>query len=76
MTKDQLIQLVFSSLPYPHQITDLDTSGENHIEFKWRQTKYQVTTSLEVNEKIGKGMLGGTASTILMKALFESCANP
>jgi hypothetical protein len=70
MTKDQLTQLVFGCLPYPNQITELDTTKDSDaIRFKWRSTSFRVTTSLFAEEVEG-GLLVSSDKAILLKTIL------
>ena len=71
MTKDKLIQLVFGSIPYPGQISDLDSSAEDAITFKWRSHRFRVSTRLSVDERID-GMLAGSDIAILLGDLLAT----
>jgi len=73
MTKDEVVEIVFRTLPYHERITKLDTMSEvDAIRFSWLQgRKFRVAAgSLHVEEVKG-GCLEGTTAATLIQALLK-----
>ena len=71
MTNDALTEIVMTGLPYPSQISALDTRSEpNAIRFTWRGERFRVSHSLMV-ETVERGCLVGSDIGIVMEALFQ-----
>jgi len=72
MTKSELAQLVFSSIPYSNQIKSLDLdSATDAIYFEWRGHKLRVGNNISVEEVRGS-MLEGTNLALLMRHILIS----
>jgi hypothetical protein len=68
-TQAQLIEAVYASFEYPHQISALDLSEAICIRFKWRSTAFRVSETGHVEEVEGS-MLAGSDIAILARALL------
>ncbi len=72
MTKDELIMAIMRNVPYPNQITELNTSYENEVRFTWRDNKFCVNIHRGVGEvgEVGDGVLFGSDISILMREVI------
>jgi hypothetical protein len=70
MTNTQIFELVLAALPYCNQITDIDFHGTEVVRFTWRGARFQISSTLQV-EEVEDGMLLSTDKTILLRALLE-----
>lgn len=66
---NKIIELLIRAIPYPDQMRDLDIAT-NYVEFTWRGTRYRVTEFYGVDE-VGDGVLIGSDSAILIRALID-----
>jgi hypothetical protein len=75
ITKDRLIDAVFSAFPNANQIRDFDTITEpTAIRFTWRGNKFRVDTS-GFTESVGNGVLisddiASLAGVLIKKELY------
>lgn len=70
-TKDQLIELIIKTLPWPQHISNIDSTLEQDaIRFDWRSSRYRLTTLLSV-EEIQRGLLVSSSAAGLMSALLK-----
>jgi hypothetical protein len=70
MTKDELITLIFISLPCQEQITDLNTVSEaDAITFKWRKQTFRVNENMFV-ETVKNSTLTRCDMSILLERLL------
>lgn len=71
ISKDRLVTLIFSALPYSNQIQNLDTQAEeNAVRFTWRGDDFRVSTGIHVDQ-IVDSMLHGNNISIIMEKLLE-----
>ena len=70
MKPTDIILLLVRCLPYPGQITELETESDA-IRFKWRSQHFRVSTSMCV-ETVGEGVLIGDDASILLQALLKN----
>ena len=68
--KEQLVEIIYSSLPYSNEIENLDLSESDAVRFKWRGNKFRVSQSLMV-EEVGNGVLIGSDISILLEKLIK-----
>jgi len=72
MTKSELVQLVFSSVPYSNQIKSLDVDSDaDAIYFEWRGHKLRVGKHIGVEEVDGS-MLRGTNLALLIQHIIQA----
>lgn len=65
MTKDKVVELIYAAMPYSDQITDLDTTEENHVRFNWRGVRFEVTCDLHVHTIEGIMAVSGNLAILL-----------
>ena len=71
MNKDNVVELVYATIPYAEQITDLNTEEDDDaIRFTWRGDRFKVSVDLCVHEIEGSMISSNNASTLL-KALLK-----
>ena len=68
--KEQLVEIIYSSLPYSNQIENLDLSESDAVRFKWRGNKFRISQSLMV-EEVGNRVLIGSDISILLEKLIK-----
>jgi hypothetical protein len=66
---NKIIELLIRAIPYPDQMKDFDIHTD-YVEFTWRGTRYRVTKGYGVDE-VGNGVLIGSDSSILIRALID-----
>jgi len=71
MNKDNVVELVYATMPYANQITNLSTEEDDAVRFTWRGDRFRVTLDLSVEEVDGN-MLSGSNVSMLLKALLKS----
>jgi hypothetical protein len=72
ITKDQLIELLFKSVPYPNQIKNIDTATEDAVYFTWRSSRYKATCNPLSVMKLDVGCLVGDDASILMTQCLKN----
>lgn len=75
-TKEQALELVVKSIPYPEHIKDWDLSSEEtSIRFTWRtENRFRFDFKYMSVEEVGNGVLSGTNITILLRELLKRAA--
>ncbi len=71
MNKDNVVELIYSTIPYAEQITNLDTSEKDEVRFVWRGEKFRVTLALHVNVITGNAR-ESTNSSVLLECLLRT----
>ena len=75
MNFEKLLELIYSSLPYPEQVKDWDlTSDSEALRFTWRDTRFRVTKALFI-EEVKEHFLYGTDLCILLQKLLKDNAS-
>lgn len=74
MTQAKLIELIYKSMPYSEQITDLDLHNSNMLYFTWRGATFRVTMNLSVDE-VYESIISRTRTTILIEQLLKNNNN-
>lgn len=70
METAKLIERIYRSVPYPHQVSGLDfTSESGAVRFTWRGATYRVSHTNHV-EEVGDGVLIGSDKAILMERII------
>lgn len=69
MTTPEIMVRVLTRLPYVYEVIDNDASGRDCYRFTWRNTRFQVDSSLAVEEVVGDS-LAATDAAILLQALL------
>ena len=71
MTRDEAIELLYSSIHYPEHISNLDTNEDGAIRFVWRTTsKFRFDFRDLAVETVGDGVLDGSNIAILLKHIL------
>jgi len=70
LTNEEVLALVLRAIPYPDQVTEVDTRKKGQVRFDWRGTRYRVSENLNV-ESVHDGMLRGCDTSLLLGVLFE-----
>ena len=77
MTKEELVQVIYSTMPYPSQIRDLDfTTEDNAVRFSWRCDRFRVVilnTTISVEQVEGNVLVGSNITIILNELLNQNC---
>jgi hypothetical protein len=72
-TTDQLLSALVAALPYPEQISDIDTTSQpgEAVRFTWRHDRFRIGCYSGHVERSENGMLIGDNTSILMTHLVE-----
>ena len=71
MNKDNVVELIYSTIPYAEQITNLDTTDEKAVRFTWRRDNFRVTLDLHV-EVVDGSVRGGSNAALLLACLLRT----
>lgn len=71
MNKDNVVELIYATIPYADQITNLNTAEDNAIRFTWRGDNFRVTLDLHVTEIDGSAVTSNNIS-ILLECLLRT----
>lgn len=72
LTTGKAIELLIKSLPYPEQITNIETEKQNSIYFTWRRSKYKLDLTYCRVEMVNGRLLEGNDTSLLMSHLLKS----
>jgi hypothetical protein len=75
-TKDELLELLLRTLPFPEQMKKIDTTtnGVAWIAFDWRGDRYRISTDLRV-EQLDDALVESNKTTLLMEKLLKLSAS-
>ncbi len=72
-TIEQLVEAIYSTLPYSGQIKNLKFHDGNKVTFNWRSNKFVVTIGGDVNELIENDSLqAGSDICILFRKMLKT----
>jgi len=71
-TKEKGIELLHNSLPYPHQIGQLDISKNTAIYFNWRKSRYKLDLEFLSVDRVDGGCLVGDDCSILIEHCLKN----
>jgi len=72
MNKNEILNVVLATIPYPRQVCDIDLDAEDEaIRFTWRANRFRVDKNLSV-EEVGHGVLMGSDIAILLRELLRN----
>ena len=70
-TKEEAVELIIKSLPYPNQIHHWSFREEEAIRFTWRSARYRLSLSGMIEEESKpSGFLKGSDKAILIEKLI------
>lgn len=72
MTQAKAIELIFKSVPYPHQIQDVEFVSDREVRFSWRNHRYSLSHDpvIHVNE-CEDSFITGSDLAIMMGELLK-----
>lgn len=70
MMQDKIVNLLLKSIPYPEQVTNLDLSVNNAVQFEYRGASFRIHEDLSVEEREGV-FLTTTVAAIFLEKLIK-----
>lgn len=74
-SQGEVLELLINSIPYPHQMRDIDLSYDKAVYFTWRDGRYKIELATGMVDLVDGKLLVGDNTSILIKALIERTYN-